>query len=609
MQGQDLGPTDSGAPERLSRTEPGACRWSVASPWAMAALVALKLWLVAGQQHAAIATAGYDDALYIKLARHLARHLVTGEWLGPYDHLTLLKGPGYSLWVAGNFFIGLPLHVSQHLVYAGACALFVVAIRPRVSSRLVRLGLFAVLLFQPMSFSTSTLRYTRDSLYTTQVLGALSCLLGMMVRLDAPLRVIVRWSLGFGFIGGFLWVTRDEGVVILPAVGAAWAMIAVRLWRDRRPDWLRRALAIALSLPLAVALVLAVAQMNRRHYGIFTISELKKAEHTDAVGALARVEPAQLRRWVIVSTETRERIYPYSSSFRELQPILEGPRRKLWGSMGPLMFEWDQAAMRDEILTGKMLGTICHETVEWDQAAMQEEIMTGWFFFALREAVVLTGRYNSAPEAMRYYARLADEVNAACAAGLLRCGPSRSSLAPPWRREYLGLTLRRMCRGAARLVTLADMPTFPTIGSEELLAPFRNMTNDRLTPVSGAAPPPRSERTVLDQWKLERLMTIHRVYAATLPTVGVLAVASFVLCLSLGRARRTCRLLGPALVLLMAIGARLALLAYMDATAFPRALIPLYMLPIYPLMLGFFLLALIDGLHVLASVGWRGAHR
>jgi len=89
----------------------------------------------------------------------------------------------------------------------------------------------------------------------------------------------------------------------------------------------------------------------------------------------------------------------------------------------------------------------------------------------------------------------------------------------------------------------------------------------------------------------------------------VLAVASFVLCLSLGRGRRTCRLLGPALVLLIAIGARLALLAYMDATAFPFAINPLYMLPLYPLMLAFFLLALIDGFHVLASVRWTRLSR
>lgn len=236
---------------------------------------------------------------------------------------------------------------------------------------------------------------------------------------------------------------------------------------------------------------------------------------------------------------------------------------------------------------------------------MRKEIMTGWFVLALREAVVLTGRYKSAPEAMRYYARLAAEVNAARAAGHLRCGPARSSLAPPWRREYLGLTLRRMCRGAARLMTLVDMSMFPTIGTDEQLAAFRDLTNDRLTPVSGTAPPPPSARTALDQWKLKQLAAIHRVYAALLPTVGVLAVVSFVLCLALGRGRRTCRLRGPALVLLIAIGARLALLAYMDATAFPFAINPLYMLPLYPLVLAFFLLVLIDGLRVLASLRGR----
>ncbi len=569
-------------------------------PGVMGALVALKLWLVSVQMHGAMGIAGYDDALYMSLAKHL----VNGDWLGPYDLMTLLKAPGYSFWIAGNYFIGLPLHINQHLIYAGACALFVRAIAPRVPSKLVRLVLFAVLLFQPMSFSTSTLRYVRDSLYTTQVLSVLSCVLALLMRLDAPVRVLTRWSLGLGLIGGFMWVTRDEGVVILPALGCAATLVGVHLWRRRPPDWRRRALAIGIAVPVAASIVLIVALLNYRHYGFFGVSEFRAAELSDALGALARVQPVQHRRWVIVATETRSRIYEHSAAFHEIHTTLEN-RRDLWSTAGPMMFEWDQTAEQDEIKTGTLLGTVCHEPVEWDDAAMRSEIMTGWFVIALREAVVMAGLYKTASDGMVYFRRLADEVNAACEAGHLQCGPRRSSLAPPWRWDYLGLTLRRTCRGVARLLTLEDMPMFPTVGSDEQLAPFRALTRDRLAPVASTPPSPPTERSMMDQWRLNRLAAIHRAYAAVLPTSAIAAMAGVVLSLVFGRPRGSWPLLGAALILSIAIGGRLGLLAYMDATAFPHSLISLYRLPIYPLMMALFLLIVIDGIRVLSQARRR----
>ena len=63
------------------------------------ALTVLKLWLTRGQGVFALGSAGHDDRLFIELAQHLIR----GEWLGPYNELTLAKGPFYSLFIAAAF--------------------------------------------------------------------------------------------------------------------------------------------------------------------------------------------------------------------------------------------------------------------------------------------------------------------------------------------------------------------------------------------------------------------------------------------------------------------------------------------------------------------------
>ena len=65
--------------------------------------VALKFWLVAAQPVVAHANASFDDRLYLALAEQILK----GNWLGPYSQFTLMKGPMYSLFVAGAYVVQL----------------------------------------------------------------------------------------------------------------------------------------------------------------------------------------------------------------------------------------------------------------------------------------------------------------------------------------------------------------------------------------------------------------------------------------------------------------------------------------------------------------------
>src|ERR1700681_4912126 len=45
----------------------------------------------------------HDDTLFVKLGRYLAE----GKWLGPFDQSTLMKGPGYPLFLALANWLGI----------------------------------------------------------------------------------------------------------------------------------------------------------------------------------------------------------------------------------------------------------------------------------------------------------------------------------------------------------------------------------------------------------------------------------------------------------------------------------------------------------------------
>ena len=50
----------------------------------------------------------HDDALFVRLATHVA----AGDWLGPYDQLTLAKGAGYPVFIALAWLAGIPLKLA-----------------------------------------------------------------------------------------------------------------------------------------------------------------------------------------------------------------------------------------------------------------------------------------------------------------------------------------------------------------------------------------------------------------------------------------------------------------------------------------------------------------
>ena len=116
--------------------------------WWMVFLIIARLWLVEAEDFLATYTP-HDDYLFIKLAQHI----LSGAWLGPYDQVTLVKGPVYPLFIAVAHHTGMPLLLVQHLVHSGFCVLAIVAVRPLLKGRWVFMAIFFLLLLNPFSYT------------------------------------------------------------------------------------------------------------------------------------------------------------------------------------------------------------------------------------------------------------------------------------------------------------------------------------------------------------------------------------------------------------------------------------------------------------------------
>lgn len=548
---------------KRKREEPGAWRWPRWFFPALLGLVLLKLWLVASQPILAIGIgADLDDRLFLNLAQSLLR----GQWLGSYNVFTLAKGCFYPIWIALFSRMSIPLLLSQHLLYLAAVVVLIFAIRPALPRPEFLLLLFVSLWFNPGTYSLHVLRVTREGIYPALTLFVVAGAVGILVRFDSPAKTLWRWLLGTGVALAAFWQTREEGVWLLPlyALVVGWAL--VKLWRSHHPRKWSRALMCIVPLAMMVSADLVVSGINQAKYGIFATVEFKAPDFLAAYGALNRVKPQPWQPHVLVTKETRERIYAVSPAFAELRPLLEGAVGKSWGD-----------------------GTRSY----WPDLKAGE-IGGGWFMWALREAVSRAGYHSSGKRAMAYYGRVAREIDAACTEGKLECLPARASMMAPWRQQFNRPFLETMAKAVpffSSFTGIAASPA-PSRGSQESLALFRDLTHDRLAPIGSLA---GSGPAGINAFKISILRACVTVFQKTMPILAVLALVAFFLKMVHDlKQRAPSDFLIVETALLGSILARLTMLSIIEVTAFP-GIDPLYLSSAYPLLIVFSFLALREG--------------
>lgn len=379
--------------------------------WLWWLVAAASLWLRSAVPIRAIGDAVLDDALFLRLAGQLG----TGHWLGPYDQLTLAKGMFYPAFILASFAAGIPLHIAEQALYVAVSA-GVAALAARGGGRWLALAIFATLAFNPVLLQPEMARVVREAIYVSLGLA----LVGLAARIAlfdarAAWGRVVALGLASGVVFGAYWLTREEGVWLLPALAAV-ALVAAPSW-FRSPARAGRALAaLAAAALTGGAMIGAVAWTNAAQYGVFATSEFKTEAFQRGYGALARVRQDRWQRHVVLPRDARERAYAASPAAAELRPFLDGPLGETWRSVG------------------------CDRTA----AAECPEILSGWFMWALRDAVAQAGHAGSGAAAAAFHTRLADEIDAACAQ------------TPRWPAIRRG---RRCCRRSAG--TICPMPPAP----------------------------------------------------------------------------------------------------------------------------------------------------
>lgn len=419
----------------------------------------------------------YDDALFIKLGQSIAN----GHWLGPFNQLTLAKGAGYPLFLALSSWLGASITLSQAIFYCLSTLAFALVIRKITGSKIVALAIFLLVLFNPNEFQD---RILRESIYTSQTLAVL-CLYWLALCANKQDKANRSWAILAGLMLGWFWITREEGIWIIPGLVV---IFLLKFLEEHRKMLSHREIFVksGFSALAFFFVILLLRCVNLLTYHAFIGVDIKDPNFVSAMQQLQRTHLGPDIPYVPVSKETRERLYQLSPLFAALKPTLDPA-------------------------TGKnpAIGSTC-----WIWATTCQDFSGGHLFWQIRDGAAAAGVYTSESEAQKYFRGLSNELRTICDKHEIPCYRASSVPMMPHLSGAQWSAIGESLNSAWNVILQkrgggwVDAPA--SNGDEKALFDSKNFLNNPLsTPVI-------THRTVtLDGWYFERNGDWFKTEAAT----------------------------------------------------------------------------------------------
>ena len=391
--------------------------------WVLVALVVLVKLLMTRFQTVYVWVGGapLDDELMFRAAQSIT----AGQWLGAYDWLTLSKHMFFAVWLAVCNLLHLPYLAAGQLLTCGAALACAFAFAPVLRRWKSRFALFALLAFSPAATASFTLRVYRDNIFPGLCMLFFAGLCGYALRCRRPVKQGIGWLVLSGVGLGLAWLTREDGVWLLPFAAAGTLILILTALRDKGSlvKKLGRCALLAVPYGLLAAAILVYSAVNYACYGVFAVSDFSTGSFAAAVGAMSRVKAEEWKPLCSVPTDVRMTLYDAVPQLKQLEYWLE----------------------EDEDLQNSF------RNPELD------DYQSGSFYWALRKAAWNEGVYDSPQKAEEYWQQVADAINALCDSGQLEAnGPKRSSTTPPIRMEYVPDVLAEGVRSLLHTLTFRD---------------------------------------------------------------------------------------------------------------------------------------------------------
>lgn len=294
----------------------------------------------------ALADYRHDDLLLVNLARYLQE----GEWLGPYNNLTLVKGISFPVFLALCNRFCIPYLFGMGIFYTAAVILFVAAVREQIPNRWVQLGIYLFLLYSPAMLSVDAQqRVYNCALVPGAILLVFSGVLGVFFRRHKSWKTVFVWSCFLGLAFSFFWHLRNDTMWMLPFVltGTGISIFCIMKKNGFHKRTVMKSLICLIPIMMLVFSNLMIAGINQKHYGIFVVNDRSGSAEAEFISRLMEMDEKSENPNVWVSQKAMKKAIEVSPALQEIQPQIEEMYQSGWASEGEIVGDIVVWAFRD----------------------------------------------------------------------------------------------------------------------------------------------------------------------------------------------------------------------------------------------------------------------
>ena len=190
--------------------------------------------------------------------------------------------------------------------------------REKIRNKKIIYLVFAILLFNPITFSTEICRVYRDGIYTSLTMFLIGFSYSIFLNKEKSPKKQLKYFIGLGTTISALYLCREESIWIFPFIIIATIITIISIIKDLNIK--NKKLLIGMyAIPIAIFIAnnLIICTINYKNYGIFELNQYWSQEFKEAYGAITRVIPKEKYEKVPVSQETIKRICEVSPKFKK----------------------------------------------------------------------------------------------------------------------------------------------------------------------------------------------------------------------------------------------------------------------------------------------------
>ena len=431
-------------------------RWYIA-PIIMSILFIIRLALSSRLPAYIISYNIHDDAW----CTTRAIYMLNGQWMGPYDQYTLIKGVFAPLLMVFSKIIGFTYMEVCTYLYCVSCVIFLIALSPVIRSWLSRGVVLTILLFNPLSYALDTFqRAYRNGLSQWQVLLIFGGTIGIFLRKNDSVRKLLFWVMMTGVAMWAFFNTREDGIWLLPFIVVSDAVLAFTVFFENNKKLTGKIAIVMIPIFILIIGNTTIAMINKSVYGVALRNDRDGGYYAEVVKDLYLIEPDPATEMLFSSEEYADQYYNVYVSTLQKAYDASPTFKSVQVTVNQAVKDWDNVA--------GLIG---------DGQPYADHIL-----FAIRDGVAAAGYYKSLPETEAFYKQVHEELQDAFDSGTLqKRGMALTAMAAPLQMKDLPEILAQIPKTIQYIVSFQDITSgaVPSVGSESDIYNIEALTGDK----------------------------------------------------------------------------------------------------------------------------------